>query len=129
MSKKKTKPFAKLQESEIVALNTFLSGYDNTLTFDEILQQITDEDESENAPLIWQVFENYDKNDLVSWIENLDEECSDLNEPVRVAAPELLSALQICREQLNTHIKLIGIGPDWEAIEAADAAIAKATTN
>jgi len=124
-----------LLPSERVALGTFLSDWDETLTFDEVLEQILDEEnDSDNAPAIWEPFERYDRDDVVRWIQNLDGECSDLNDPVCIAAPELLSALQ---SLLSDHEKMFSEAHpnstiSWEECEeviTAKAAIAKATTN
>jgi hypothetical protein len=118
-----------LLPSERVALGTFLSDWDETLTFYEVLEQIQDEEnDSDNPPAIWEPFENYDKDDVVRWIENLDDECSDLNDPVCIAAPELLSALQSINQWLEEPIDYQEQSEQiaW-ANGIARAAIAKAT--
>ena len=113
-----------LYRSERVALGTFLSDWNEKLTFGEVLQQIQDEDDSDDAPSIWEPFENYDRDDLVSWIENLEEECADLDDPVRIAGPELMAAL---REILDAcHSSLTDREIKEVAVATARAAIVKA---
>jgi hypothetical protein len=130
----KVEPEDPLLPSERVALGTFLSDWDETLTFDEVLEQIQDEeDDSDNAPTIWEPFENYDKDDVVGWIQNLDGECSDLNDPVCIAAPELLAALKSLVGCVSEHKEHYEDTADWEdaqdRVETARAAIKKATNS
>jgi hypothetical protein len=57
-----------LKKSQIIALEFCLSDFDRSMSYEQVLDAITN---AENSVTIWEPFQYYDKDNVIEFIENL----------------------------------------------------------
>jgi hypothetical protein len=58
------------QKAEIAALATFLSDWNETISYEALLEAIVEEDYSLYEISVWQPFEDYTGEQLADWIDD-----------------------------------------------------------
>lgn len=57
----------RLTKSQLVAVSTFLTEWDNTLSYQQILEEVV----NDQMVVVWEPFEGADMQDVADHIENL----------------------------------------------------------